>query len=144
MRREQFTFYRSYYEALKNLPKRDLADAIFAICEYSMYGTEEFPGLSHKARDAVLSIKHLMDTEIRLSEEGRKSKEYKDWRKSVFERDGFTCQICGARGVRLNAHHKKEYAYFPEMRYEISNGITLCVPCHIGIHSKNVHRKRKL
>ncbi len=60
----------------------------------------------------------------------RGSNEYKKWRKAVFERDDYTCQECNARGVELNADHIKEFAYYPELRFELSNGRTLCVPCH--------------
>lgn len=63
------------------------------------------------------------------------SREYKAWRKSVFERDGYTCRICGDdKGGNLNAHHIKPYRDYPELRYEVSNGVTLCEACHIKIH----------
>jgi len=54
---------------------------------------------------------------------------YKAWRKKVYVRDGYTCKECGAR-KRLEAHHIKMWAHFPELRYEVSNGITLCKKCH--------------
>lgn len=56
--------------------------------------------------------------------------EYKLWRKSVFERDDYTCQICNKRGVVLHADHLKPWALYPELRYAIDNGRTLCVFCH--------------
>lgn len=61
---------------------------------------------------------------------------YIEWRKKVFERDNFTCQHCNTRGVFLHPHHIKSYTKFPEYRYDINNGLTLCVPCHKKIHSK--------
>lgn len=60
----------------------------------------------------------------------RSSLEYKEWRKAVYARDDYTCRQCGARGVELNADHIKPFALFPELRFELSNGRTLCVPCH--------------
>jgi len=59
-------------------------------------------------------------------------REYRDWRKAVFERDNYTCVECGAKSVPLNADHIKPWVHYVESRYEISNGRTLCVPCHIA------------
>lgn len=58
-------------------------------------------------------------------------KEYKLWRASVFERDNYTCQECDAKGVYLEADHIKPWATHESLRYEISNGRTLCKPCHL-------------
>lgn len=60
----------------------------------------------------------------------RKSFIYKLWKKSVFEKDDYTCQECRKRGGKLNAHHLKPFATYPELRFAIDNGITLCIPCH--------------
>lgn len=63
------------------------------------------------------------------------TKEYKDWRMSVFERDNFTCQKCGQVGYDLNAHHIKNYADNEDCRTDIDNGTTLCEECHRLFHS---------
>ena len=48
----------------------------------------------------------------------------------MFERDKFTCVWCGQIGGSLNADHIKPFFDYPELRLDISNGRTLCVPCH--------------
>jgi 5-methylcytosine-specific restriction endonuclease McrA len=61
----------------------------------------------------------------------RTSRKYKAWRQSVFERDNYTCKLCGKRGVELNANHIKRFVDYPDLRMDINNGITLCKPCHL-------------
>lgn len=53
-----------------------------------------------------------------------------EWKKAVFIRDDYTCQSCGIRGGGLQADHIKPYSLFPEERWNLDNGRTLCVPCH--------------
>lgn len=65
----------------------------------------------------------------------REYSEYKAWRTAVYERDDYTCSKCDKRGgITLNAHHINAYNIFPELRVEVSNGITLCQPCHKEFH----------
>lgn len=73
-----------------------------------------------------------------LTSRRRDCLEYKEWRKSVFVRDNFTCVNCGKVGGTLNAHHIKEYAKYEKLRYDVSNGVTLCEECHREIHRKKV------
>jgi 5-methylcytosine-specific restriction endonuclease McrA len=54
----------------------------------------------------------------------------REWRKAVFERDEYTCIICKQKGGKLNADHIKPFKAFPELRYDINNGRTLCIECH--------------
>ncbi len=56
--------------------------------------------------------------------------EYKQWRAAVFKRDDFTCQMCGERGATLHADHIRSWARYPDHRFSVTNGRTLCVPCH--------------
>jgi predicted restriction endonuclease len=135
--RSQFTFYRSFWEAVKSLPKKDRLPVLEAIISYALYGVVK-NRLTKKQMLSFLLIKPDIDKERREALEGRRSEEYKAWRKAVFERDNYTCQICESHGCKLNAHHIKSYAYHPQLRTDIENGVTLCVPCH-----KLMHRKRE-
>jgi hypothetical protein len=60
----------------------------------------------------------------------RTSIEYKNWRREVFSRDDYSCVSCGHRGGSMEADHIKPFCAFPELRFDASNGRTLCRPCH--------------
>lgn len=94
--------------------------------------------------------------------------EYKEWRKSIFVRDNFTCTKCKIKGCNLEAHHViplKELIskfifecnhfsiiYNTEMLlriaskwkpfWEINNGKTLCKTCHNFITYNVINRMR--
>lgn len=60
----------------------------------------------------------------------RNNSDYRLWRKSVFERDKYTCQRCKEVGGILRGHHILNWADNEELRYDVGNGITLCNKCH--------------
>jgi len=66
----------------------------------------------------------------------RKTKEYRHWRDAVLKRDGHKCRKCGATERRLDAHHIFSFTEYPERRFDVGNGITLCVKCHTKYGSK--------
>lgn len=135
--RTQFTFYESFFKAVSRIKKKaDRADAYDAIYRYALYGDLPEEQLPKNVTEAFLECLPLLELDRRQAAEGRRCTEYKLWRAAVFERDNYTCQMCGARGVKINAHHRKEYAFFPEHRYELDNGVTLCVPCHKIVHMR--------
>jgi len=65
----------------------------------------------------------------------RDTYEDKRWRKEVYIRDNYECVICGSN-KGLNAHHLASYRDNPDVRYEISNGVTLCETHHRLFHQK--------
>lgn len=61
---------------------------------------------------------------------------YVRWADHVRRRDHFTCVICGRKGVAVNAHHLNAWASFPDERYDVDNGVTLCIFHHEDFHEK--------
>lgn len=69
------------------------------------------------------------------NEKLRKSEEYKEWQQKVYKRDFFHCQICGSK-EEINAHHLWSWKEYPDKRFDVDNGITLCKKCHTLTHQK--------
>lgn len=59
-----------------------------------------------------------------------KSRAFKTWRTLVFERDNYTCLLCGKRGGDLEPHHIIPRRDDISKIYQIENGATLCKSCH--------------
>lgn len=74
----------------------------------------------------------------------------RQWISDIFHRDDFTCQDCGNRGGKLNAHHLKSFskifndnniktleeALDCEEFWDLNNGQTLCLDCHKKINTR--------
>lgn len=56
---------------------------------------------------------------------------YREWMFAVKERDNWKCKINNSdcRG-RLESHHILNWKEYPELRYDLNNGITLCHAHH--------------
>ena len=72
----------------------------------------------------------------------RNTKEYHKWKEKVIERDK-KCLICG-NTKHLNSHHINSASYFPNERFNIENGVTLCHNHHTMFHNsyKNSYRQK--
>jgi 5-methylcytosine-specific restriction endonuclease McrA len=68
----------------------------------------------------------------------RFSPEYANWRKAVFERDNWTCQICEERGGNIQADHILPFSTHVEARFDVSNGRTLCIECHKKVTKQQI------
>jgi len=66
--------------------------------------------------------------------------DWKKWRAKVFERDNYTCALCGQHGNKLEPHHIKRFSLYPDIRFDENNGITLCKKCH---QSKVNHKEQE-
>lgn len=66
---------------------------------------------------------------------------YFRWRESVLKRDGYKCVQCGAKD-RLEIDHLKPRHLYPSLKFDPSNGQTLCHDCHVktSTYGSKVHR----
>lgn len=59
----------------------------------------------------------------------RGTKEYKEFRLKILERDNYKCVKCGST-KKLQVHHIKSVKKFPELLMIDDNVQTLCIKCH--------------
>jgi hypothetical protein len=94
-------------------------------------------------KGGISTINHLI----------RSSAEYKLWRMAILQRDNWTCIWCGLKGgwskelkqrILLEVDHIKAFAEYPELRFAIDNGRTLCKKCHMTTetYGKNLRFKK--
>ena len=98
----------------------------------------------YEARDLAGSKNPNWQGGIDKGRPERNLPEYKQWRADVFTRDNFTCKGCGQIGHELQAHHIKSWKHYPELRYEVSNGMTLCKQCHLSVRTRLIRRKPEM
>ncbi len=77
----------------------------------------------HNWQGGISSENHLLRT----------SNDNYKWRKSVLLRDSHTCQCCGSTN-KICAHHIFNWKSYPDLRFEVDNGIVLCEQCHREFH----------
>ena len=56
-------------------------------------------------------------------------KQLAEWSVAIRTRDKHVCALCG-RSEHLNAHHILPKKFFPDVQFEMWNGISLCPKCH--------------
>ena len=74
------------------------------------------------------------------------SEQHRRWRQRIFERDNWTCVMCGRMRragdrVELQAHHVVPVSSDASLALDLANGMTLCVECHRD-HHWGVNRKK--
>lgn len=69
----------------------------------------------------------------------RNQRRHRKWSKAVRERDKNTCQDCGGRSQRLEAHHliDLKVCINSSLEFDIDNGVTLCSKCHKKRHKSS-------
>ena len=83
----------------------------------------------HNAKEKHWNWKGGISTEDRLE----RVKFKREIQKLIFERDNFTCQMCGIKGVALQVDHIQPWAEYVELRFSMDNCRTLCMNCHYFI-----------
>lgn len=64
------------------------------------------------------------------------------WARLVKRRDGYVCQNCWYKSPNqkgMHAHHVLPFEHYPDRRFDPSNGVTLCKPCHDAAHGRQTH-----
>lgn len=82
--------------------------------------------------------KHTKTPEQRLADSAHRNYDnrFKQWAKQIKRRDDYTCQVCSSKNTKLASHHIYGWAEYPLLRYEMSNGVCLCVGCHKRLHKQ--------
>ncbi len=85
----------------------------------------------HVERRGESSPRWIKDrTQLKKKNE-RNDMAYKEWSKNIKSRDGWKCRIFNQDcSGYLIAHHILSWSNFPELRYQLNNGITLCQAHH--------------
>jgi 5-methylcytosine-specific restriction endonuclease McrA len=63
------------------------------------------------------------------------------WREAVLNRDGNACVSCGST-EQLEADHIKPVYLYPDLRFNVDNGRTLCHGCHLATETYGSKVKR--
>jgi len=58
------------------------------------------------------------------------------WSREVRMSDNYHCVYCNT-SKKLSAHHIFPKSKYPELKFNLSNGILLCKKCHDEIHKLN-------
>jgi len=117
----------------KTLP--DEQKALIATALQGRKGKPKTDEQKEKARQIQLRIWDALGRKHNATVERIVDSNYIIWRTAVYKRDKYTCQECGQVGHVLNAHHIKDWLSYPELRYNVNNGITLCKKCHMNTTS---------
>jgi thymidylate synthase (FAD) len=62
----------------------------------------------------------------------------------VFERDDYTCRLCGRRGGKLEVHHLLPIWARPDLAAVLDNLATLCEPCHLKVNGRELEFAERL
>lgn len=95
-------------------------------CKCTECDKERWMGINNPRYNESLTDEERLET--------RDTLENINWRNGTYKKDNYTCQYCGVKGGRLNAHHLDGFRWCEDERLDIDNGITLCKEHHKEFH----------
>ena len=133
--RESFLrIFEEYNSAEDDCPPSNLVWSLFDDYYSPNYSFDQRNAHS-LAEDYILSVWEQHNTVAKMTKPRKWTlqNQWRNFRKSIFERDNYKCQECGTN-KHLCAHHIKGRSEYPELSYDPSNVITLCKYCHAKAH----------
>jgi hypothetical protein len=88
----------------------------------------------HKSPNPTFSFNNNV-----IKTKDRTSSKYEAWRSAVMKRDGRTCVLCGSTDYP-NAHHITRWADDYSLRFDVKNGVVVCLACHSRYHGKHMDK----
>ena len=124
-RGKSFCSYTCYYESLKG--KAISKETRVKIGNAHKGRPSIFKGIKRPYMIGDKNHNWVSDRSLLKKDNRRNDSAYKEWRKNVYFRDNFKCKIANTDcSGKIEAHHILGWKHYPELRYNVSNGITLC------------------
>lgn len=110
--------------------KQKISQSLMGCPNYATRGRSPSIETRQKLREANLGAKSNFWRGGTMSEDSlwRGHYKYNVWKRAVKQRDNYTCQLCGRDGCMT--HHIRNFRRYPDLRYDVDNGILLCRRCH--------------
>src|SRR5271157_163490 len=105
--------------------KENIANGITKVNHWTQRGIPRSSEVCAK----ISASKRGKDKAFKNNPDEQSGYRYFDWTAAVKKRDNYACQHCGTKS-KLEAHHIKDWENFPEFRFDVDNGLTLCKSCH--------------
>ena len=123
---ELFTWSRKQFMQCRNrLWKKERASDVKLI--HSDGSAEIIPVSSHKPQ--LAQFPDIINE--------RDNERYAEWRAAIIKRDRRTCALCSSKEW-IQVHHVIRWADDPSKRYDLRNGVCLCIPCHTKHHGPDM------
>ena len=97
---------------------------------------------SEEHKQAISKARIELFDRIGRIEKTERGWQFARWKKQIYKRDKYICKKCKSID-NLFAHHILSWKDYPDLRFKLSNGITLCGVCHKKLH-KNKTRNNPL